>query len=257
MLGDSDAVPARPALIACIGLALLLGACSGAAAAQGDSLQDGADAFARKDYPNATRLLSPLARQGDPVAGCMVTIMQDEAHGRVAYDAAGMSATCIAAAHGMPAAELDLAGNYRTGLILGQDDAKAAALHRRAADHGQPVAQKVLGDLYAEGAGVKRDFATACRWWGRAAMQGQSAAQRRYGTCYLTGTGMARDEMQALVWWLIAKDNESEDRDGLPAWMFQNEAEADRATQALMQRLPADQVAEAEARARAWRPKPE
>ena len=247
MIGDSACVSAR------IGAALLA-AGLGAGVARADALGAGGDAFARKDYAQAMRLLVPLSQQGDPVAGCMVTVMLDEARGRVAYDAEAMAATCIAAAQGQAAAELELAGDYRTGLILEQDPVKAATLYRRAAAHGSAVAQKVLGDLYAEGSGVKRDLAAACGWWGRAAMQGQTAAQRNYGSCYLSGTGVPRSEMQALAWWLVAKNNERADKDGLPAWMFQSEADADRLSEALLQRLPPDQVAEAQAFARAWRP---
>jgi len=238
------------------GLSLVLTACLGAAA-RADALRDGAAAFAAQDAATAMRLLAPLAEAGDPAAGCLVQIMLDRARGRVAYDAEAMSTTCIAAAKGQAAAELDLAGNYRTGLILDQDPVKAATLYRDAAKQGVAVAQKVLGDLYAEGTGVKRDLATACTWWGRAAMQGQAAAQRNYGSCYLSGIGVSRNEIQALAWWLIAKNNENADKDGLPSWVFQSEADADRSTDALMRRLPPDQVAEAQALARAWRPAPE
>jgi TPR repeat protein len=234
---------------------LCAGLCSAASA---DALQEGAAAFAQNDAATALRLLQPLAEAGDPVAGCMVTILRDRAQGRVAYDADAMATTCIDAAAGKAPAELDLAGNYRSGLIVEHNVAKAVALYRRAADQGLPVAQKVLGDLYAQGIGVPRDFATACGWWGRAAMQARnSEAQRNYGTCYLTGTGVARSETQALAWWLIAKSNESDDKNGLPSWVFQSEAEADRSADALMRRLPAAQVEAAQALARAWRPKPE
>jgi TPR repeat protein len=226
-----------------------------ASTASGDALHDGAAAFSSQDNTTAMRLLAPLAEAGDPIAGCMVTVMQDRAHGRVAYDADGMAATCIAAAGGKASAAFDLAGNYRTGFILEKDAAKAAALYQRAADQGLPVAQKVLGDLYADGAGVTRDFANACRWWGRAARQGESSeAERNYGKCYLTGTGVPQSEVEALTWWLIAKDHERQDKDGLPDWVFQTEAEADRLSDALMERLPPDQVAEAQERARSWRP---
>jgi TPR repeat protein len=240
-----------------IGTALVLLAGLGSAAS-GDALQEGAASFANQDSATALRLLMPLQEAGDPIAGCMVTVMRDRAQGRVAYDAAGMAATCIAAAGGEAWAAFDLAGNYRTGLILERDAAKAAQLYQRAADRGLPVAQKVLGDLYAEGAGVKRDFATACRWWGRAAMQGEgSEAARNTGKCYLTGTGVDRSEVQALTWWLIARRNERQDKDGLPDWVFQSEADANRLADALMERLPAEQVAEAQARAGAWQPVPE
>lgn len=223
--------------------------------AQGDALQDGAAAFANRDSATALRLLAPLAATGDPIAFCMVTVLEDRARGRVAYDADAMAATCSAAAGGDAAAEFALAGNYRTGLILTRDAAKAATLTARAAEQGLPVAQKVLGDLYAEGAGVPRDFATACRWWGRAALQGESSeAARNFGKCHLTGTGVPPSEIEALTWWLIAKRNARQDTDGLPGWVFQSEADADRLTAALMERLPADEVAEAQRRARAWQP---
>jgi TPR repeat protein len=120
-----------------------------------------------------------------------------------------------------------------------------------------PIAQKVLGDLYAQGVGVKPDLASACRWWGRAAMQGQGEAQRNVGNCYLSGTGVPRSETQALGWLLLAKSNESKDTDGLPSWVFQRDADADRLADALMRRMPPDQVTEAQAFARSWRPKPE
>jgi TPR repeat protein len=256
--GDSGAAAAWPTRVARIGIALAVGASLGTAPARGDALRDGADAFARKDAATAMRLLAPLAEQGDPIAGCMVTVMLDVARGRVAYDVDTMAATCIDAAAGKPGAELDLAGNYRTGLVLAKDAAKAAMLYRLAADQGSAVAQKALGDLYAEGSGVQRDLAAACRWWGRAAMQGEGReAQRDYGNCHLSGTGMPRSEVQALAWWLIAKRSESRDTDGLPSWVFQRDRDADRLADALMQRMPADQVAQAQAFARAWRPKPE
>jgi len=227
-------------------------------AASGDTLRDGTAAFSNGDDATATRLLGPLADAGDPIAGCMVTVMRDRARGGIAYDIDGMAATCIAAADGRPSAQLDLAGNYRTGLILQKDAVKAAQLYRLAAEQGLPVAEKVLGDLYAGGIGVKPDLASACRWWGRAALQGESGeAQRNFGNCYLSGTGVPRSEMQALAWLLIAKRNENQDTDGLPSWVFQREADADRLAAVLIQRLAADQVAQAQALARSWRPKPE
>ena len=228
------------------------------ATASADGLRDGTLAFSANDYGTALPLLQPLSDDGNPIAGCMVKVMRDRSQGRVAYDADAMASTCLAAASGQRAAQLELAGNYRTGLILSQDEAKAFTLYQLAADQGSPVAQKVLGDFYADGVGVQRDLVIACQWWGRAARQGGgSLAERNYGTCYLTGTGVARSEVQALAWWLIAKSNEGADRDGLPSWVYQREADADRLTDTLMQRLSADHVAEAQALARDWRPKPE
>jgi TPR repeat protein len=228
------------------------------AAASADGLRDGTMAFSDNAYSVALPLLQPLSDEGNPIAGCMVKMMLDRSQGRVAYDADAMASTCLAAASGQRAAQLDLAGNYRTGLILAKDEAKAFMLYQLAADQGSPVAQKVLGDFYAEGIGVTRDLIIACQWWGRAARQGGSEqAERNFGTCYLTGTGVPRSEVQALAWWLIAKSDEKADKDGLPGWVFQSEGDADRLSNSLMQRLPADQVAEAQALARAWQPKAE
>jgi hypothetical protein len=65
------------------GIILLVSACLGPGA-WADALHDGTGAFAKKHYSDAMRLLAPLADAGDPVAGCMVTIMLDRARGRVA-----------------------------------------------------------------------------------------------------------------------------------------------------------------------------
>jgi hypothetical protein len=239
-------------------LAILAAVAAFGATASADRLRDGTMAFSGNDYGAALPLLQPFSDDGNPIAGCMVKVMLDRSQGRVAYDADAMASTCLAAASGQRAAQLELAGNYRTGLILAKDEMKAFMLYQLAADQGAPVAQKVLGDLYAEGIGVARDLVVACQWWGRAARQGGSGpAERNYGTCYLTGTGVTRSEVQALAWWLIAKNDEDADKDGLPSWVFQSETDADRLSDALMQRLPADQVAEAQALARAWRPKAE
>jgi TPR repeat protein len=258
MIGESwRSGGAAAGIAARIGIIIVLAGCP-AAIARAEPLRDGTAAFAKGDTATALRLLAPLAAAGDPAAECMMTVMRDKAGDRIAYDAAAMSATCIGVARGEADAELDLAGDYRTGLILARDVGKAAALYRLAADQGSAVAQKVLGDLYAEGLGVQRDFASACRWWGRAAMQGESSeAERDYGGCYLTGTGVARSESRALAWWLIARANEQDDRKSLPSWVFQGEADADRAADALRRRLSADEVAAAQAFADAWRPKPE
>jgi hypothetical protein len=113
--------PARIAVI----LAMVAGLGS---AASGDTLKDGTEAFSNKDYATAMRLLVPLADGGDPIAECMVTIMRDQAGGRVAYDVDDMSRTCIAASSGKASAELDLAGDYRTGLILAQDARRPSSM---------------------------------------------------------------------------------------------------------------------------------
>ena len=49
--------------------------------AHADALQDGLAAVQRKDYPAATRLLEPLARNGDPSAQWQIGLLYYHGHG--------------------------------------------------------------------------------------------------------------------------------------------------------------------------------
>jgi len=117
----------------------------------------------------------------------------------------------------------------------------AVAALRRDAERGFAAAQYQLGKLYRDGQGVPADPAAAARWFRAAAEQGYAKAQRNIGMRYAAGDGVTADRIEALTWLTIAAQQ------GLSA------AEALRAD--LAKHCGVADIADAERRARVWRPK--
>jgi TPR repeat protein len=69
---------------------------------------------------------------------------------------------------GFPAAELQLAAQYRLGEGVPKDPRQALFWERKAADGGNIVAQMVMGERYAAGFGVPKDLVQAIAWYRRA-----------------------------------------------------------------------------------------
>jgi TPR repeat protein len=70
---------------------------------------------------------------------------------------------------GFPAAELQLAAQYRLGEGVPKDPEQALFWERKAAEGGNIVAQMVMGERYAAGFGVTKDLGQAISWYRRAA----------------------------------------------------------------------------------------
>jgi adenylate cyclase len=116
----------------------------------------------------------------------------------------------------------------------------AFAALQRDAERGFAQAQYQLAKAYRDGRGVAADMVEATRWFRAAAEQGYAKAQRNLGLRYAHGDGVPEDRIEALTWLTIAA------RQGLSA------ADALRADLAEESRVA--EVAEAERRARVWRP---
>jgi len=101
---------------------------SGSSAVFADDLQDGLDAYERKDYKTAHKLLLPLAEQGDANAQFM------------------------------------LGGFYTQGQGVTQDFKEAVKWFRLAAEQGDAFAQFKLGGMYLMGKGVPQDSEAARKW---------------------------------------------------------------------------------------------
>ncbi len=128
------------------------------------------------------------------------------------------------------------------------DPETALRLWRPLADEGNVNAQFNLGYLYDKGQGVRQNFVEAMRWFRKAADQGDAISQFTIGTMYEVGKGVPVDAVQAHMWFSLA------------AARFQpteEKASYDRAV-AARERVAAGltpaQVAEAQKRAREWRP---
>ena len=153
----------------------------------------------------------------------------------------------MAADQGLPLAQLFLGVMYVNGLGVPQDDAEAARWFRLAADQGHAGAQFNLGFSYDRGEGVPRDDVEAVRWYRLAADQGDAHAQTNLGAMYGTGRGVPQDYVEGHMWSnLAAAQLTGEDRD-----------RAVRIRDIVAARMTADQIAEAQRRAREWTPTPQ
>jgi TPR repeat protein len=143
-------------------------------------LEDGMDAYKRKDYATALQLLRPLAEQGNPDAMFQLGTMYDEGKGvpqdyveahkwyRKAAEKGDMGATEI------------LGAMFESGLGVPHNYAEAQKLYRKAAQQGYAPAMESLGTMYDEGKGVPQDYVEAHKWYNLAAANYSSARQTKY-----------------------------------------------------------------------------
>ena len=129
-----------------------------------------------------------------------------------------------------------------------KDLALALSLWKPLAAQGNAEAQTLLGAMYWQGEGVERDHKEAARLYLLAAQQGYARAQYDIGFMYGFGEGIPpQDDVQAYKWIGLAIDRftvKNQER--------REQAIRDRAT--LAARMSKQQLAEAEAAIKAWRP---
>ena len=132
----------------------------------------------------------------------------------------------------------------------GKDMATAVRLWRIWAERGNAEARTLLGAMYWRGEGVPRDHKEAARLYLLAADQGYARAQNDIGFMLGFGEGIPpRDDVEAYKWLSLAIERytaKNEDR--------LTQAKHDLAT--LAKRMNPAQIAEAQRRARAWKPVP-
>lgn len=173
-----------------------------APAAKADPLADGLAAFDARNYAVAARLLTPLARRGNPVAEFRLGLMRLFGLG-VAEDAdAARDLNLRAAVKGYPQARQLMVAQCL------QDDpdtdcTQALAWLRADADAGNVEDQAALGAMYLTGrGGVTEDAAKAVAWFRRAAAHGDVRAEDQLGAIYANGLGaVAADPAQSADWY--------------------------------------------------------
>jgi len=148
---------------------------------------------------------------------------------------------------GDPRAEAIVGSAYYRGRGVAQNDTEAAKWFRLAADKGNAAARFTLGVMYGEGRGVPQDYAEAARWYRLAAEQGNALAQYNLGLWYSQGGG-SQDNVSAHMWLNLAAAR-------FPPADSRNRNAAVRSRDAVAERMTAEQLAEAQRRAREWRPK--
>jgi TPR repeat protein len=150
-----------------------------------------------------------------------------------------------AAAQGHVGATNNVGVYYENGLGVKQDDAEAAKWYAIAAELGAAPSQYLLGMMYAQGRGVPADIDKAVALFQRAADQGLVDAMANIAVSYEAGHSVAKDPVHAYVWFKIVELRTSEGR--------MHEFAID-ALKRLSTSISSAQVAEAERRAREWKP---
>jgi uncharacterized protein len=207
--------------------------------------EEGFAAYQRGEYRTAYRLWRPLAQRGDVRAqGALGGLYAD---GRGVPQDYGEAVKWFrrAAAQGLAAAQYALGLLSRQGQGVPQDAGEAVQWFRLAAAQGHPRAQFMLGALSQQGEGVPQDAAEAATWYRKAAAQGDGMAQLSLGRLYADGRGVAQDLTQAHVWLTLAAAR-------LPPGEVQDKAV--KARDIVAAHMTAAQLADAQQRARAWRP---
>jgi uncharacterized protein len=92
----------------------------------------------------------------------------------------------------------DLAGMFRYGRDVKEDEQQAVFLYRKAAEQGDTDAQNNLGLMYLYGQGVRQDYRQAMLCFRKAAEQGNVYAQTNLGVMYANGYGIEQDNEQAV-----------------------------------------------------------
>ena len=141
--------------------------------------RDGAEAYQRRDYAMAMRLLRPLAERGNAEAQWLVGRMYNHGHG------------------------------------VQQSFVQAALWYRKAAEQGYDAAQGVLGLMYYAGNGVPQNYAEAMKWTLMAAKQGNGPAQSIMADFYKFGWGVPQNYILAYMWKSLA----ARDPDGIPKYV--------------------------------------
>jgi TPR repeat protein len=217
--------------------------------------EEGQAAFFRKDYATAFQEWLPLAKQGHAEAQLNIGFMHNQGLGVGADHVAAPQWFRKAADQGLPEAQATVGTIYFHGLGVAQNYSEAFMWSMRAAEQGHRMGQFNVGSLYLMGQGVSRDHSKAALWLGKAADQGDAASQFNLSYLYEAGLGVTKDPVEALKWLILAPRQVHDPAISMPArgapdiYGLATQAQAD-----LRRRLTGSQVAEAERRARAWKP---
>ena len=152
--------------------------------------------------------------------------------------------TRTAAEQGDAEAQVSLGLNYEIGRTVPRDHEEARRWYRLAADQGHAEAQYMLAAMYRSGRGTQNDV-EAARLYRLAAEQGHLNAQRSLSLMYKEGAGVEQDYVAAHMWLNIVGSRMR--AQGLRRSVYQKLA-------ALEKLMTAEQIAEAQRRAREWKP---
>lgn len=130
---------------------------------------------------------------------------------------------------------------YYMGRGVARDYKQAMLWHRKAAEQGKADAQYVVGAMYYTGNSVPLDHKAAIGWFRKAAEQGHAEAQHALGLMYrYHAAGMPQDKVLAYMLWNLAAAS--------------GNANAVEQRAAIAKRMTQEQIDEAQALSRTWKP---
>ena len=134
-----------------------------------------------------------------------------------------------------------IASAYVTGVGVEKDPTEAVRWAQAGAAKHEMVSQSILGRAYLLGeGGITRNVGQAVHWTRLAAMQGEPNAQLALGRLHLNGVGVPQNYVQAHVWFNLAA--------------ARGQSQAAKQRDDLGAKMTAEQLAEAQKLATAWRP---
>jgi TPR repeat protein len=193
------------------------------------------------------------AAQGDPYAQNMLgEMLLRDGPLRRDYGQA-LIAFHKAARQGLKEAKLNLCRMYYLDQDLGNDYARSVEKLHVQAHIANPLAPYEMGQMYLAGSAPKskvQDYGEAARWFRMAALQGMPDAQIELGQLYERGLGVPQDYVMAHMWFNVAA-----------SLLSNTYVEGERANAAGLRdsvgaRMTPQQIADAQALARDWKPTP-
>ncbi len=154
---------------------------------------------------------------------------------------AAMAAWRPLAEAGDAAAQFYLGGLHQQGLGVRKDVREASRWYRRAAEQDHLEAAKRLALVNFAGGHLWTSKPQAVTWFRRAAELGDAESQGFLGLVYREGWAVTPDPVEAMMWLTIAAN--------------QGHARAAKDRRGLARAMTTAARVEAEARARAWRPR--
>lgn len=142
-------------------------------------------------------------------------------------------------------AQSSLGVEYEIGRGVPVDYAEALKWLQKAADQGNAEAQVNLAGMYRLGRGVPQSDAEGLKWLLKSAAQRNPGAFINLGHVYRNGNGVPVDLVQAYMWYRLASD---------AATHPSARQAADQQLANLASKITPQQIAEAERRARDWKP---
>lgn len=180
-------------LLVMIGLSFAMPAFAG-------QLEDGLNAYKRKDYKTALKLLRPLAEQGYGAAQWDIGLMYDLGQGVPQNYAEAIKWWRKSAEQGNDDAQYNLGLMYSNSQGVPQDYVEALKWFRKSADQGDGYAQCNIGSMYEKGQGVPQNYVEAVKWYRKSAEHGHALCQNNLAQMYANGNGVSQDYAEALKW---------------------------------------------------------